>query len=97
MVPSTLNRVWQRARRVIGRPDLHYHDLRHAGLTWAATMGPGTKELMRRGGHASPAAALRYQHAIADRDKAIAEALAALARPAEIVLLEARKPTGRGG
>jgi hypothetical protein len=34
---------------------------------------------MHRGGHASPTTALRYQHATADRDKALAEALASLA------------------
>ena len=35
---------------------------------------------MRRAGHKSPAAALRYQHATEDRDRAIAEALAELGR-----------------
>jgi len=78
MIPVTLNRVWQRARRTIGRTDLHYHDLRHTGLTWAAASGASIAELMRRGGHANPAAALRYQHATEDRDRAIAEALAEL-------------------
>jgi hypothetical protein len=34
---------------------------------------------MHRAGHASPAAALRYQHATADRDRALADALAQLA------------------
>ena len=33
---------------------------------------------MRRGGHSHPAAALRYQHATEDRDRAIADALAQL-------------------
>jgi integrase len=50
MVPVTLNRVWQRARKTIGRTDLHYHDLRHTGLTWAAASGASIAELMRRGG-----------------------------------------------
>jgi integrase len=54
-----------------------FHDLRHSGLTWTAT----TAELMHRGGHASPAAAQRYQHATRDRDAAIAAALARLAEP----------------
>ena len=63
----------------IGRTDLHYHDLRHTGLTWAAASGASVAELMRRGGHASPTAALRYQHATEDRDRAIADALAELA------------------
>jgi integrase len=79
MIPVTLNRIWQRARKVIGRTDLHYHDLRHTGLTWAAASGASVAELMRRGGHANPAAALRYQHATEDRDRAIADALAELA------------------
>jgi integrase len=79
MLPSTLNRIWQRARKAIGRPDLFYHDLRHSGLTWSAASGASIAELMRRGGHANPTAALRYQHATEDRDRAIADALADLA------------------
>lgn len=77
--PQTLNRAWARARRAVGRPDLHLHDLRHSGLTWSAAAGATTAELMHRAGHASPAAALRYQHATADRDRAVADALAQLA------------------
>jgi integrase len=79
MVPSTLNRVWQRARKTVGRPDLFLHDLRHSGFTWAAASGASVAELMCRGGHANPRAALRYQHATEDRDRAIADALAGLA------------------
>jgi hypothetical protein len=37
---------------------------------------------MARAGHASPVAALRYQHATADRDVAIAAALSGLAETA---------------
>ena len=40
--------------------------------------------MMRRGGHANPRAALRYQHATQDRDRALADALGALALPAKI-------------
>jgi integrase len=61
------------------RRDLFFHDLRHSGLTWAAASGASVAELMRRGGHANPRAALRYQHATEDRDRVIAEALASLA------------------
>ena len=82
-----LQRAWERARRSIGRPDLHLHDLRHTGLTLAAATGATTAELMHRAGHASAAAALRYQHATRDRDRVLAEALAHLAAPAEIVPL----------
>ena len=89
MVPSTLDRVWQRARRAIGRRDLFFHDLRHSGLTWAAASGASVAELMRRGGHANPRAALRYQHATEDRDRAIAEALASLASDGVVPLRQA--------
>lgn len=78
----TISRYWDKARRSIGRPELHLHDLRHSGLTWSAATGASVAELMRRGGHASPAAALRYQHATEDRDKALADALTVLAASA---------------
>jgi integrase len=80
----TIGRYWDKARRSIGRPDLHLHDLRHSGLTWSAATGASVADLMRRGGHASPAAALRYQHATEDRDKALADALAALSESASL-------------
>ena len=95
MLPSTLNRIWQRAREVIGRPDLFYHDLRHSGLTWSAASGASIAELMRRGGHANPTAALRYQHATEDRDRAIADALADLAVGTVTPLRTAPAPPAR--
>ena len=55
-----------------GAPRDPLHDLRGAGLTWAATQGATTRDLMARAGHASPVAALRYQHAAEDRDAVIA-------------------------
>ena len=78
--PRNLNRAWSKARAAAGCTDLHLHDLRHSGLTWAAASGASVAELMRRGGHANPRAALRYQHATEDRDRAIADALARLAK-----------------
>jgi integrase len=59
----------------VGHDELRFHDLRHTGNTLAAATGASTKELMTRMGHASPRAALIYQHASEERDKAIAEAL----------------------
>ncbi len=85
LAPVTLSKAWSDARNAIGRPDLHLHDLRHVGLTLAAATGATTAELMYRAGHSSPAAALRYQHATRDRDKALAAALAALAPTAPVV------------
>ena len=74
-----LSVAWSVARTKIGRDDLRFHDLRHSGLTWSAATGASVAELMRRAGHASQAAAFRYQHATDERDRAIAEALSRLA------------------
>ncbi len=82
---------WTKARRTVGRPDLHFHDLRHVANTLTAASGASTRELMHRMGHASPDAALRYQHATRDRDVAIAAALADLitAEPVSPTVLRA--------
>lgn len=67
------------ARRQAGRPDLRFHDLRHTGAVLAAQTGATLAELMGRLGHSTPGAAMRYQHAAAERDKEIAKRLSALA------------------
>jgi integrase len=72
---SVWNPEWTEAREKVGRTDLHFHDLRHTGLTLVAASGATIAELMHRAGHASPAAALRYQHATKERDRALASAL----------------------
>jgi integrase len=69
---------WRDAREAAGVPALHFHDLRHTGNTLAAATGASTRELMARMGHSSARAALIYQHATEDRDKAIAAALGEL-------------------
>lgn len=76
---TALQRAWQRARVVVGRDDLHFHDLRHTGLTLAASTGATTAEIMRRAGHTSSDAALRYQHATLERDRILASRLEDLA------------------
>jgi integrase len=76
---NNFNSVWRDACVAAGVPDAHFHDLRHTGGTLAATTGATIKELMVRLGHSSPRAAMIYQHATRDRDKAIAEALGQLA------------------
>ena len=91
--PHRLTWPWRRARAAIGRPDLHLHDLRHTSNTWAAATGASTKELMRRYGHASPAAALRYQHATEDRDQVIADAMTELILPAPVIPISAGNGT----
>jgi integrase len=79
--PSTLYRHWYRARSAAGRDDLRWHDLRHSGAVLAAATGASIAELMARLGHATPAAAMRYQHAAQGRDKQIAALLSQLAMP----------------
>jgi hypothetical protein len=58
-------RVWAPATRAVGVEGLRFHDLRHTAATLAIAAGASTRELMARMGHASSAAALRYQHAMA--------------------------------
>jgi integrase len=78
LAPSSLYRVFYRAREAAGRPDLRFHDLRHTGAVLAAQTGATLAELMGRLGHSTPGAALRYQHAAQGRDMEIAKALSAL-------------------
>ena len=75
------------------------HDLRHLGATLAAAAAASTKEVMRRIGHASPQAALTYQHATEERDAAIAAALAGLSPLATVSPLRPRdgRAMGTGG
>ncbi len=77
--PSALSTVFYPAREAAGRPDLRFHDLRHTGAVLAAQTGATLAELMGRLGHSTAQAALRYQHASADRDRVVAERLSALA------------------
>ena len=68
----------RRAPQPVG-PDLRWHDLRHSGATLAAATGASLAELMARLGHSTPSAAMRYQHAVAGRDREIAALLSKLA------------------
>ncbi len=78
---SKFRRRWEAACDAAGITGLHFHDLRGSGATWAATAGATVRELMTRLGHATPAVALRYQHATLERDQAIAAGLGVLLRP----------------
>jgi integrase len=97
MAPATLYRVYYPAREKAGRPDLRFHDLRHTGATLAAATGATLAELMARLGHSTAGAALRYQHAAAERDKAIAEALSGLAGGTVTPITAKSKPGKRTG
>jgi integrase len=72
---SNFQATWREATKAADVPTLRFHDLRHVGNTLASNTGANLRELMTRMGHASPQAALIYQHATAERDRAIADAL----------------------
>jgi integrase len=96
MAPSSLYKVYKPAREAAGRPDLRFHDLRHTGAVLAAAV-PGTSlaELMARLGHSTVSAAMRYQHAAAGRDKAIAEALSKMAEGTVTPITSAKRKRKR--
>jgi integrase len=72
-------RIWRPATRAVGLGDLHFHDLRHTGNTFAAAAGATLRELMDRMGHSTTRAALVYLHGSDERQQAIADALSKLA------------------
>ncbi len=85
-------RVWLPALRATGL-SYRFHDLRHVAMTLAAASGATIADLMARAGHSSPRAAMVYQHANRERDRAIAEAMGlALEEPEKAVR---RLPRGR--
>ena len=77
--PRAFGWKYHQARVKAGRPDPRFHDLRHTGAVLSARTGATLAEMMARLGHSTPGAAMRYPHAAADRDKAIAVALSQLA------------------
>jgi integrase len=93
---ASLHTMFYRAREASGRPDLRFHDLRHTGAVLAASTGATLAELMARLGHSTVTAAMRYQHAAADRDKVIAAALSDLAAGTVTPINRSRaRPSGR--
>lgn len=68
---------WLKAVDELGVPGLHFHDLRHTGNTLAARGGASLRDLMARMGHDNVRAAIAYQHASSEEDRAIADALSA--------------------
>lgn len=91
------NRLWRKACSDAGIEGLHFHDLRHTGNTLAASTGASTRELMARMGHSTARAALIYQHASADRDRLIADAVSGLVDEGRKGARKAKKKRGRKG
>ena len=109
--PRTLETAWRLSRIRANLPGTRFHDLRHFHLTLFATTGATTAELISRAGHSSPRAALVYQHPTQDRDRVLADALAGLVAPVQLVVPEEKeairsrpdrardrgRPSGRAG
>lgn len=94
LAPSSLYRVFYRAREAAGRPDLRWHDLRHTGATLAAQSGATLADVMRRVGHSTARASMIYQHASDTRDAEVAAAMSS--RAADVVELKSRHRTASG-
>jgi integrase len=75
---SNFQEHWRKATVEAGIPDLHFHDLRHTGNTWAAETGATLRDLMDRMGHSTTRAAMIYLHKTTGRDRKIADALGRL-------------------
>jgi integrase len=73
--------IIRRALNRIGRPDVRAHDLRHSAMTAAAEHGATLATLMHMAGHATSAAAERYQHATTEYARKVAAAIDASAGP----------------
>lgn len=63
---------WKKAREKAGRPDLHFHALRHYSGTRFAQAGATLKEIMDWLGHSDVKSAMAYQEAAQSRLKELA-------------------------
>ncbi len=66
---------FRKARAVIGRDDLTWHDLRHTGAMFAYRAGASVPAVQARLGHTTMRAAMIYAHAADDSDAVLADAL----------------------
>ena len=73
---SFTSQTWKRGRERIGRPDLHWHDLRHTAVALAIANGAHPKAIQERMGHASITITLdRYGHLFPSLGVAVADGL----------------------
>ncbi len=59
---SAVQHCFQRARAAIGRPDIHFHDLRHTTASWLVQAGVPLYTAGALLGHASTKTTARYAH-----------------------------------
>ncbi len=62
MQKSAVQHAFNRARTAIGRPDLHFHDLRYTFASWIVQAGESLYTAGALLGHASPKTTQRYSH-----------------------------------
>lgn len=72
-----------KARRQAGREDLRFHDLRSTALTMLAQQGATVRELMAAAGHSTAIMAMHYQRLSEDRQRALADKVAASITPTQ--------------
>lgn len=70
--------AFTKACAAAGVEGVRFHDLRHVGLTYAATAGATTRELQAMAGHTTAAMAMRYQAVAADHMAEVVAGLGAL-------------------
>ena len=76
-----LSQFFSKARAVVDREDLTWHDLRHTGAMLAYRIGASVPDVQKRLGHTTMRAAQIYAHAADDSDRLLAERLDALLPP----------------
>lgn len=72
---ARISGMFRRAREVIGRGELTWHDLRHTGASLAYSVGSSVVDVQARLGHATMRAASIYAHASGERDRMLAQLL----------------------
>lgn len=72
---------WIKAVKDAGLSDIHFHDLRHTGLTYSAMAGATIRELQQIAGHTTPAMALLYQGIATSHLGDVVDRLGAIIQP----------------
>ncbi len=76
--PDRITGAFRRIAIAIGKPEFHFHSLRHFSATEMIAAGVDVRTVAARLGHADASVTLRvYAHALPERDRAAAEILGA--------------------
>ncbi len=72
---NTLRHYFERARKKVGRDDVHVHDLRHTTASWLAQSGASLVTIRDMLGHTSFAETTRYTHLLLSDLRRAADAM----------------------